>query len=176
MTRRTPAEVLSNYAAGLSINDHASPTASEKKPAPPSPVITYRPTFPRVASNSVSSTSSEMTQATTDTNNSISTSAQHFLLADMDGRPVRGNRACTDCITGLDDGQVGQVNWHLDGKECRLCDVAACKPEAFIKPFCDFLTENPTVFHAVDYFKKKLSSAGYKEVSLFLRYEIAFES
>lgn len=122
MTRRTPAEVLSNYAASLSINDHASPTASEKKPAPLSPVITYKPTYPRATSSSFSSTSSGMTQATTDSDDSIS---------------------------------------------------AACKPEDYIKPFCDFLTENPTVFHAVDYFKKKLNSAGYKEVSFGLRY--AFE-
>ncbi len=39
------------------------------------------------------------------------------------------------------------------------------KPEDFTKPFCDFMTENPTVFHAVDYFKQKLSAAGYSEVS-----------
>ncbi len=39
------------------------------------------------------------------------------------------------------------------------------KPEDFTKPFCDFMTENPTVFHAVDYFKQELSAAGYTEVS-----------
>jgi hypothetical protein len=38
-------------------------------------------------------------------------------------------------------------------------------PEAYTKPFCDFLTENPTVFHAVDYFEKKLSKAGFRKVS-----------
>jgi hypothetical protein len=37
-------------------------------------------------------------------------------------------------------------------------------PEAYTKPFCDFLTENPTVFHAVDYFEKKLEKAGFKKV------------
>ncbi|KAL2260039.1 hypothetical protein VTK26DRAFT_6097 [Humicola hyalothermophila] len=39
------------------------------------------------------------------------------------------------------------------------------KPEAFTKPYLDFMTENPTVFHAVDYFKEKLLKAGYKELS-----------
>jgi aminopeptidase I len=38
------------------------------------------------------------------------------------------------------------------------------KPEAFTKPYVDFMTENPTVFHAVDYFKEKLLKVGYKEV------------
>jgi len=38
------------------------------------------------------------------------------------------------------------------------------RPEAFIKPYLDFMTENPTVFHAVGYFKEKLLKAGYKEV------------
>ncbi len=38
------------------------------------------------------------------------------------------------------------------------------KPEEYTKPFCDFLTENPTVFHAVDYFAAKLTAAGFKKV------------
>ncbi|KEY73325.1 hypothetical protein S7711_01441 [Stachybotrys chartarum IBT 7711] len=38
------------------------------------------------------------------------------------------------------------------------------KPETFTKPFLDFLTENPTVFHAVQYFKDKLNAKGFKEL------------
>lgn len=40
------------------------------------------------------------------------------------------------------------------------------RPDAFTKPYLEFMTENPTVFHAVDYFKQKLLKAGYKEVGL----------
>lgn len=40
------------------------------------------------------------------------------------------------------------------------------EPEEYTQPFCDFLTENPTVWHAVDYFKEKLVTGGYKMVSL----------
>jgi aminopeptidase I len=40
------------------------------------------------------------------------------------------------------------------------------KPEAFTKPYLEFMTENPTVFHAVDYFKGKLLKVGYKEVGV----------
>ncbi|KAH6655156.1 peptidase M18 [Truncatella angustata] len=39
------------------------------------------------------------------------------------------------------------------------------KPEDYTKPFCDFLQENPTVFHAVDYFKSKALKHGYTELS-----------
>ncbi|KAG7288908.1 hypothetical protein NEMBOFW57_005268 [Staphylotrichum longicolle] len=39
------------------------------------------------------------------------------------------------------------------------------KPEAFTKPYLEFMTGNPTVFHAVDYFKEKLVKVGYKELS-----------
>lgn len=37
-------------------------------------------------------------------------------------------------------------------------------PETYTQPFCDFLTENPTVWHAVQYFEKKLDAAGFKKV------------
>ncbi|KAK4191705.1 putative vacuolar aminopeptidase [Podospora australis] len=39
------------------------------------------------------------------------------------------------------------------------------RPEAFTKSYCEFMTNNPTVFHAVDYFKAKLTKSGYQELS-----------
>ncbi|KAI6782394.1 vacuolar aminopeptidase 1 [Emericellopsis cladophorae] len=42
--------------------------------------------------------------------------------------------------------------------------VEASKPEAFTKPFTDFLEENPTIFHVVEYSKRKLEAKGYKEL------------
>lgn len=44
------------------------------------------------------------------------------------------------------------------------------KPEEFAEPFCKFLQENPTVFHAVGYFKKKMGALGYKEVGVLRGY------
>lgn len=35
----------------------------------------------------------------------------------------------------------------------------------YCKPFCDFMTENPTVFHAVDAIAKDLSDNGFKQLS-----------
>lgn len=43
-------------------------------------------------------------------------------------------------------------------------------PEAYTQPFCDFLTENPTVFHAVSHFEKKLEKAGFVKVCSFSIY------
>lgn len=37
--------------------------------------------------------------------------------------------------------------------------------EGYTKMFCDFLTKNPTVFHAVDDVKQKLKKKGYTELS-----------
>ncbi len=39
-------------------------------------------------------------------------------------------------------------------------------PQAYTQPFCDFLTENPTIWHAIVYFEKKLQGAGFKKVRL----------
>ncbi|KGQ04394.1 Vacuolar aminopeptidase 1 [Beauveria bassiana D1-5] len=37
-------------------------------------------------------------------------------------------------------------------------------PEQFTQPFCDFMTENPTPFHVVDYCKTKLHDSGFQEL------------
>jgi hypothetical protein len=48
-------------------------------------------------------------------------------------------------------------------------DNALKIPEAYTQPFCDFLTENPTVFHAVSHFETKLEKAGFKKVLILIR-------
>lgn len=53
----------------------------------------------------------------------------------------------------------------LPATGCRFCGLAS-KPESFTKPFCDFLTENPTIFHAVGYFQDKLNAGGFIEVRM----------
>ena len=39
------------------------------------------------------------------------------------------------------------------------------EPEAYTQPFLSFISNNPTVFHAVDYFSKKLTSHGFTKLS-----------
>jgi len=38
-------------------------------------------------------------------------------------------------------------------------------PEHYTQPFLDFINENPTVFHTVDYFSKELEKEGFVKLS-----------
>jgi aminopeptidase I len=42
---------------------------------------------------------------------------------------------------------------------------AVFAPEAYTQPFIDFISKNPTIFHAVDYFGKTLEAHGYTKLS-----------
>ncbi|KAH6893263.1 aminopeptidase I zinc metalloprotease-domain-containing protein [Thelonectria olida] len=109
------------------------------------------PSFPAPSTTSETPRSSERTR--------------DFVLADMDGRETKNNRACAFCISKLAPGELGQINWNLEHQSCRLCDVRHIQPAAFTKPFCDFLEENPTIFHTVEYFTNKLNQLGFQELS-----------
>lgn len=41
----------------------------------------------------------------------------------------------------------------------------AIRPEDYSKPYCEFMTSNPTIFHAVKSFSKQLEEHGYKHLS-----------
>ncbi|KKA30490.1 hypothetical protein TD95_000651 [Thielaviopsis punctulata] len=89
-----------------------------------------------------------------------------FVLGDMARNNVHNNTICHVCAAELSSEEHGRVVPMMDGEECVLCKIKAGAPEAYTKPFCDFLTENPTIFHAVDYFKAKLGEAGYTELPM----------
>jgi aminopeptidase I len=38
-------------------------------------------------------------------------------------------------------------------------------PEAYTQPFIDFISKNPTIYHAVDHFGKQLEAHGYKKLT-----------
>ena len=98
--------------------------------------------------------------------------AQCFILAEMDRGPRSENKVCRGCMLGLSPQQQenairaepGQDYKLLDRPSCKICHLRSLKPEAFTQPFTQFLTENPTIFHAVDYFKEKLAAVGFTEV------------
>lgn len=170
MTRRSPSSVVDSYSAAMPLRPAPEPAPQQTEPSftPSFTGFTYR--RPQAATAPPPPASA----APSDDSSSAS-SSQHFLLADMDGRSVKDNRACASCIKQLYPHEVSQINWHLDADDdCRLCQVAATKPEAFTKPFCDFLTENPTVFHTVEYSKSKLRNAGYVEVRPALKHVILY--
>lgn len=43
--------------------------------------------------------------------------------------------------------------------------VASSKPEDYTQPYCDFMTQNPTIFHAVSTIASSLRSSGYQALS-----------
>lgn len=45
--------------------------------------------------------------------------------------------------------------------EKQYVEAKDVKPEDFTKPYCDFMTANPTVFHATAYFKESYEKAGF---------------
>jgi aminopeptidase I len=52
-----------------------------------------------------------------------------------------------------------------EDKTARFKQATRENAEKYTKPFCDFLTNNPTVFHCVDAVKNQLKNAGWKELS-----------
>ncbi|KAJ4423486.1 vacuolar aminopeptidase 1 [Gnomoniopsis sp. IMI 355080] len=75
---------------------------------------------------------------------------------------------CAECSKLTNPQKLGVLRKRssvgiLSTAGCRFCGLAS-KPESFTKPFCDFLTENPTIFHAVGYFKDKLHAGGFIEL------------
>ncbi|KAG6250407.1 hypothetical protein E4U23_001458 [Claviceps purpurea] len=137
MTRRSP--MLSSHQSILSLR------RQDSSPASPAPSAS-----PTAASMSASTTKSKA-----------------FVLADIEGRSLQGIRACSACAAKL----AARYNLYVElgnfvvEESCHLCQIVQGKPEAFTKPFCDFLRENPTVFHAVDYFQTKLNDCGFEEIS-----------
>ncbi|CAM1508153.1 Fc.00g050010.m01.CDS01 [Cosmosporella sp. VM-42] len=92
--------------------------------------------------------------------------SQSFESSDIEGQTSRHNPICESCVAKHFINADGN-GWHpAEGLEvCALCRGTETKPEAFTKPFCDFLQENPTIFHTVDYFKTKLNKQGFEELS-----------
>ncbi|KAL7925551.1 peptidase M18-like protein [Trichoderma austrokoningii] len=114
----------------------------------------------------VSSVLSLRQQASATSASSSSTASPARISSAMNARPAVDRRACIKCIAKLSPRDIQQVNWHIvEDNKCQLCGVRGdLTPEAFTEPFLDFLRENPTVFHAVDYFQSKLNDAGYVEL------------
>lgn len=90
--------------------------------------------------------------------NQPSAEMRYYIAGDV-GRDAqrRGLQICIDCMVQIPYA----VHKVVARAECAVCAIRDSRPEAFTKPFTDFLTENPTIFHAVDYFKEKLEAAGY---------------
>ncbi|KAI2643166.1 aminopeptidase-like protein [Xylaria nigripes] len=94
----------------------------------------------------------------------MSDAEKAFIVGDLDDK--RSLTLCDSCYRRVPEARTDTLRLQLvnDRAACSACMIMDSKPEAFTEPFCAFLQENPTVFHAVDYFKKKMLSLGYKEL------------
>lgn len=88
-----------------------------------------------------------------------------YIASDIEALPPAQRSVCPSCASSLRHPRRQNVSCAATSAGCLLCAVAAGKPEAFTQPFCDFLSKNPTVWHAVEYSEKKLRDAGFKPVS-----------
>lgn len=75
--------------------------------------------------------------------------------------------SCADRMTDIDMRTCRLVEPPV-GAKSKTCVVCAWKrgdAAAFTKPFLHFISENPTVFHAVDYFENQLGDAGFVKLN-----------
>ncbi len=90
--------------------------------------------------------------------------SRRFVFAGMADRPAADNLVCVGCALLLCPEERALVTVAPDVKHCELCALGEARPDVFTQPFLDFMTRNPTVFHAVNYFEKMLERMGYKQV------------
>ena len=145
MTRRTP-DFLRQRSSNLSLRMAATTAAA---------------TAAQLHS-SASSVSGERTEAT-------GPATKAYILADLHQRPHHQREVCSSCYDELESERAWNALGHIpfgaaQQDRCELCSFRKSGPAAYTKPFTNFLTENPTIFDAVDYFKGKLSALGFKEV------------
>ncbi|KAI0977068.1 aminopeptidase-like protein [Xylaria arbuscula] len=78
----------------------------------------------------------------------------------------RDVKLCDACYRDLPDACADSLSLELTNSQssCSACAIMNSTPEAFTEPFCNFLRENPTIFHTVEYLKTKLTSLDYKEL------------
>lgn len=97
-------------------------------------------------------------------NPTMSAAEKAFIVGELKNQ--RSVTLCDSCYREVPEAHTNSLVLQLtdDPNACSTCAVMESKPEAFTEPFCAFLRDCPTIFHAVDYFKTKMTSLGYKEV------------
>ncbi|KAL2760386.1 hypothetical protein ACRALDRAFT_2039034 [Sodiomyces alcalophilus JCM 7366] len=87
-----------------------------------------------------------------------------FIIADMANRPASENLICAPCLSTIPPPNRPVIHHVVSTDTCRLCALRTGDPAAYTKPFCDFMTDNPTVFHTVAHFRAQLTDAGFEEL------------
>lgn len=83
------------------------------------------------------------------------------ILKEMEGQSVRDYELQARCLEGQQKKRIS-----LAAQE-QMRSVGPYPEDAasYTKPFCDFLTNNPTVFHCVDAVKQQLKKEGWQELT-----------
>lgn len=126
----------------------------------PAPASMQSPSYARWSPEAVRARDPRATQ----TPQSLSHESRCFILADLHRAARFDNDVCYSCYARLSSEQREHVVEQSPDRTCKICDLKVSKPEAFTKPFCEFLAENPTIFHTVVHFKEKLNAVGFTEV------------
>ncbi|KAI1332155.1 aminopeptidase-like protein [Xylariaceae sp. FL0255] len=116
------------------------------------------------ATSSATRLSSFTNPAEFETKPTMSEAEKAFIVGDLGD--LRSLTLCDSCYRDIPESRTGSTLLQLTDKQssCSVCMVRLSKPEAYTQPFCSFLQENPTIFHAVNYFKRKMEPLGYKEL------------
>ncbi|KAI0023647.1 aminopeptidase-like protein [Xylariomycetidae sp. FL0641] len=95
---------------------------------------------------------------------SMSDAEKAFIIGELDRH--QSLTLCDSCYRDIPECRTAFLPLQLAERqsECSSCKVMMASPDAFTEPFCTFLQENPTVFHAVDYFKAKMTALEYAEL------------
>ncbi|KAI1370883.1 aminopeptidase I zinc metalloprotease-domain-containing protein [Hypoxylon crocopeplum] len=114
--------------------------------------------------SSVSRLSSFVNPSEFESEPAMSDAEKAFIVGDL--ARCKSLALCDSCYRDIPDRHTDSLAFQLtdDRSSCSSCNVLLSKPEAFTEPFCKFLQESPTIFHAVGYFKDKMASLGYKEL------------
>ncbi|KAF4555154.1 Aminopeptidase I zinc metalloprotease (M18)-like protein [Elsinoe fawcettii] len=76
-------------------------------------------------------------------------------------RFLRDEQARLDAL--LEDVKAQQI--PIPSNNRHKTRIGSSDPAAYAQPFCDYLTDNPTIFHAVDAVAKDLEDNGFKKLS-----------
>ncbi|ERT01018.1 hypothetical protein HMPREF1624_02254 [Sporothrix schenckii ATCC 58251] len=121
---------------------------------------------PSVSSSSASSTPASSPPLAAATPATRSIESQCYIQSGMADRTPAENTICVSCARSLHDVDVSTCRVTQNSEtHCVICAWKRGDAATFTKPFLRFITENPTVFHAVGYFEKQLADAGFVKLS-----------
>ncbi len=95
----------------------------------------------------------------------LSSESQAFIQLGMSNRHHDENGICIDCLLQLEPAMASRCTASQAPAHCTICAFKSDDPAVFTKPYLDFMTNNPTIFHTVDHLTEKLAAAGFEALT-----------